>query len=274
MKLYQKVLIVLVIILLVLGIGYLIYGYAKKANFKAENPIATIEVKDYGTIKVELYPDQAPNTVANFIALANNGFYNDLTFHRTIPEFMIQGGDPKGDGTGTPRLSAIDKSIEKDSEKDTEYSIKGEFIANNFYKNKLTFEEGTIAMARTDYSSLGDTEATEGGYNSAGSQFFIMTDTNSNINGLYAAFGRVIEGMDIVKAISNTEVFYRSSELEEGQEAPKDEEGNNINSDMPKNKPVITSITVDTKGINYGKPETMKPFDYNTWLFSKYYSGN
>ena len=273
MKLYKKIIIAVIIILLVLGIGYLVYGYAKKANFKAENPIATIEIKDYGTIKVELYPDKAPNTVANFIALANNGFYNDLTFHRTIPEFMIQGGDPKGNGSGGPTLSAIDSSIEKDSDKDKEYSIKGEFIANKFNKNTIKFEEGTIAMARTDYSSLGSKEAIEGGYNSAGSQFFIMTASNYNLNGLYAAFGKVVEGIDVVEKISKTEVIYRNSELEEGEEAPKDESGEQINSDMPKVKPVITSITVDTKGINYEKPETQDPFDYNTWLFSNYYSG-
>src|SRR5574344_241933 len=115
MKLYQKILIIIEIRIIILVIGYLGYGYVKKLTTKVENPIATIEIQDFGTVKVELYPDIAPNTVANFIALANNGFYDNLTFHRTIPEFMIQGGNKTGDGKGTPTLSSIDSSIEKGS---------------------------------------------------------------------------------------------------------------------------------------------------------------
>ena len=108
-----KNIVLILAIIIVLGlIGTLCFGYFKKATAKVENPVATIEVKDYGTIKIELYPDMAPNTVKNFVTLANNGFYDGLTFHRIIKDFMIQGGDPKGDGSGTPTKSAIDKSIE------------------------------------------------------------------------------------------------------------------------------------------------------------------
>ena len=138
-------------------------------------PVATIVIKDYGTIEAELYPHIAPNTVNNFIYLANSGFYNNLTFHRVIKNFMIQGGDPNGDGTGGPG-----------------YSIKGEFT-NNKFKNDLKHTEGVLSMARSQSK------------NSAGSQFFIMTTDSPHLDGQYASFGKVISGMDIVHMIENVE---------------------------------------------------------------------
>ena len=138
-------------------------------------PVATIVIKDYGTIEAELYPHIAPNTVNNFIYLANSGFYNNLTFHRVIKNFMIQGGDPNGDGTGGPG-----------------YNIKGEFT-NNKFKNDLKHTEGVLSMARSQSK------------NSAGSQFFIMTADSPHLDGQYASFGKVISGMDIVHDIENVE---------------------------------------------------------------------
>lgn len=261
-----KIIFIIAIILLIVGIGYVSYGIIQKLTKKVQNPIATIEVQDYGTIKVELYPDQAPNTVTNFIALANRGFYNGLTFHRVIPGFMIQGGDKNGDGTGTPTLDDL-----KGNGDTSTYAIKGEMIANNYTSNKIKLEKGVIAMARSDYSSISST-LTEEGYNSAGSQFFIMHEDNTSLNGMYAGFGKVIEGMDVVDKIANTDVTYRSSELQDGEETPKDENGKELTADMPINKPVITSITVETFGVNYGEPETMKPFDYYNYLMKNYSS--
>lgn len=257
----------IVIIAVLVGIVFLGCGIYKKNTFKVQNPVATIEVEGYGTIKVELYPDQAPNTVANFIKLANNEFYDGLTFHRTIKDFMIQGGDKSGDGTGTPSLSDLDKNLE-----DTKYAIEGEFIANN-YKNNIQMERGVIAMARSDYSSISSSLA-EKGYNSAGSQFFIMQEDQTSIDGMYAGFGKVIEGLDVVDAIANVEVYYRDSELAEGEEAPKDADGNQINSDTPKVAPVITTIRVETYGIDYGTPTTVEPFDYYSWMMQNYSSSS
>lgn len=250
------------ILIVIVLIGVVGLGIYKNFTMEVKNPIATMEVEGYGTVKIELYPDQAPNTVANFIKLANNGFYNNLTFHRTIPDFMIQGGDKNGDGTGTPTL----KDLNGEGAEEKEYGIKGEFLANN-YENTLKHTKGVISMARSDYSSMG---LTEQGYNSAGSQFFIMTSDNSSLDGLYAAFGKVIEGYDIIEKISNVEVTYRSSELGEGEEAPKDEQGNELSSDMPKNKPVIKSLTVDTFGVDYGEPEIVDAFDYQSYLSQMY----
>ena len=251
----RNVMIGIAIIVVIVLIGIVGVGVYKNATMEVKNPIATMEVEGYGTVKIELYPDQAPNTVANFIKLANNGFYNNLTFHRTIPNFMIQGGDKNGDGTGAPSL----KDLIGDSAEDKSYAIKGEFLANN-YENTLKHTKGVISMARSDYSSMG---LTEQGYNSAGSQFFIMTSDNTSLDGSYAAFGKVIEGYDIIEKISNVEVTYRSSELGENEEAPKDEQGNTLSSDMPKEKPVIKSLSVETYGVDYGTPETVEPFIAN-----------
>lgn len=138
-----------------------------------KNPIITINVKNYGTIKLELYPEIAPNTVKNFTSLADKGFYNGTIFHRIIPGFMIQGGDPDGTGMGGPG-----------------YSIKGEFSSNGF-ENNLKHTKGVISMARSQSRD------------SAGSQFFIMTSDSPHLDREYAAFGKVIEGLDICDKIVN-----------------------------------------------------------------------
>ena len=262
MKKFKIVLLIIAIILVVAGIGFVSYGFYKKITTNIPNPVATIEVEDYGTIKVELYPDQAPNTVANFIRLANRGFYNGLTFHRTIPDFMIQGGDKAGTGSGSPSLSDIKDNVTNDQV----YNIEGEFIANG-YNNTLKHKKGVISMARKDYSTYSSINPalTTYGYNSAGSQFFIMTEESSYLDGYYAAFGKVTEGMDIVEKIANVEVYYRSSELKDGESAPKDSDGNEIASDKPKKAPVIKSIAVETYGVDYGIPETVEEFDMNAW---------
>ena len=244
-------------IILVLGlIAYVVNTIVKKQNFYVQNPIATIEVENFGTIKIELYPNYAPETVANFIALANNGFYDGLTFHRTIPDFMIQGGDPNGDGTGNATL----KDLGQDS--DDEYTIKGEFIANGDNDNILKHERGVISMARSDYSSYSSSLATEG-YNSASCQFFITTeDSESSLDGLYAAFGKVTEGMDVVDKIANVEVETREEQTDSNSDLTKD---------RPIDPPVITRIRVETYGVNYGMPETREPFDINSWYMSQMY---
>lgn len=261
-KILVRILLVIGILLVIAGIAFTCYGVYKKFTLNIPNPVATMEVEDYGTIKIELYPDKAPNTVANFIRLANRGFYNGTTFHRTMPNFVIQGGGKTGDGTDSPKLSDI-----LDNGASDYYNIPGEFIANGYEKNNLKHEKGVISMARSDYSYYGYT--TEG-YDSAGCQFFIMTEDNNQLDGLYAAFGKVIEGMDVVEKISNVEVYYRDSELKEGEEAPKDEEGNQIASDTPKKQPVIKSISIETYGVDYGIPKTVEPFDLSSLFASQY----
>ena len=258
------IIITIIALVLILAIlGWLGYGYYKKQTLNVQNPVATMEVKGYGTIKIELYPELAPETVSNFVKLANNGFYDGLKFHRVIKEFMIQGGDPKGNGTGGPTLSDINPEIEKDSDQDKEYSITGEFAANGYTSNNLNLTEGTIAMARSDYTAYSSTLAEES-YNSAGSQFFIMTsDKYTNLSGYYAGFGKVIEGLDIVKDIAKVKV---TSEAEKD----KDNESANTEKSIPTKDVVITSIKVETYGVDYGTPKTLEPFNYMNWLYSMY----
>lgn len=170
-----------------------------------KNPIVTIEMDDARIIKVELYPEIAPNTVNNFISLVKKGFYNGLIFHRVINGFMIQGGCPDGNGMGGPG-----------------YSIDGEFGMNGF-ENNLIHSEGVISMARSQMP------------NSAGSQFFIMHKNSPHLDGSYAAFGKVIEGMDVVNEIAETATDY---------------------SDRPLENQTMKHVTVETFGVDYEEPVT------------------
>lgn len=175
---------------------------------RTENPIVTMEISDYGTIKIELYPKYAPNTVANFVNLVESGFYNDNTFHRLVPGFVLQGGDPDGDGSGGPG-----------------YTIKGEFSENGYVKNTLKHDKGVVSMARTNMP------------NSAGSQFFIVLDDtktiHASLDNKYAAFGKVIEGMDIIENI-------------EKNAAVKDNQTGKLKKNI-----IIKNATVDTFGKEY-----------------------
>ncbi|MFP4478728.1 MAG: peptidylprolyl isomerase [Candidatus Izemoplasmatales bacterium] len=170
-------------------------------------PIVLLKVKDRDDIKLELYPEEAPNTVNNFISLIQKKFYDDTIFHRVISGFMIQGGDPEGTGMGGPG-----------------YSIKGEFKSHGF-DNNLKHKRGVISMART-----GDPD-------SAGSQFFIMHKDAPHLDGQYAAFGKVIEGIEVVDEIASVRTDTR---------------------DKPLERQVIETMEVDLKGYNFQEPEIIK----------------
>lgn len=150
-----------------------------------KSPMATLTLTDGDEILIYLYPDKAPNTVANFISLANSGFYDGLTFHRVVEDFIMQGGDPNADGTGGPG-----------------YTIDGEFADNGFKKNDIPMEEGVIAMAR--FSSNG--ENSQEAYNSAGSQFFILMSDKDSLQNQYAAFGKVFSGLNTLQKLSMCDV--------------------------------------------------------------------
>ena len=171
-----------------------------------QNPIVTFVMQNGDIMKAELYPEVAPNTVNNFISLANHGFYDGLIFHRVIKNFMIQGGDPDGTGMGGPA-----------------YSIRGEFTQNVF-PNSLAHTAGVLSMAR---SMMPD---------SAGSQFFIMHKDAPHLDGAYAAFGKIIEGLDIVDKIASTQTDY---------------------SDRPLEDQVMKSVSVECFGVEYPEPETL-----------------
>lgn len=229
----NKIILASIALIIVLGIiGFMAYGYYHKATLEAQNPIVTMEIAEYGTVKMELYPEMAPNTVRNFIKLINEGYYNGLTFHR-VEESLIQGGDKAGTGAGT-----------------TEYTIEGEFKENNHKENTLSFERGTLGLARQDgtmlYYYTGDKKYLTAGYNSGCTQFFITAeDCSENYDGYYCAFGKVIEGMDIVDQITKIETVVETDE----------ETGETEETTTPVNPPVITTMTVDTFGIKYKEPE-------------------
>lgn len=172
----------------------------------AQNPVVTFTMENGDVFKAELYPEIAPESVRNFISLINKNFYDGLIFHRVIRGFMIQGGDPQGTGMGGPG-----------------YSIKGEFASNGF-KNDLKHTEGVLSMARSMFPD------------SAGSQFFVMHKTSPHLDGDYAAFGKVIEGMDVVNAIAETATDFR---------------------DMPLEPQVMKSVTVETFGVEYPEPNKL-----------------
>lgn len=175
-------------------------------NTEIKNPIVTIEMESGEIMKIELYPDTAPNTVNSFISLVNKGFYNGIIFHRVIPGFMIQGGDPEGIGMGGPG-----------------YTIKGEFNSNGF-KNELKHSRGVLSMARSRDK------------NSAGSQFFIMVDAAPHLDGEYAAFGKVIEGMEIADKIVSVK---------------------RDRSDKPLEEQKMKNVSVELFGREYAEPEVM-----------------
>lgn len=170
----------------------------------ATNPIVTFELENGDIIKAELYPEIAPNTVNNFISLVKDGYYDGLIFHRVIYGFMIQGGCPNGNGMGGPG-----------------YTIKGEFSQNNF-KNDLKHDPGVLSMARAMDPD------------SAGSQFFIMHKTSPHLDGSYAAFGKVIEGLDVVDKIAEVSVDYN---------------------DRPMEPQVMKKVSVELSGVEYSEPE-------------------
>ncbi len=254
MKKVKNILWIIALAVVIVLIGGLVFGYYKQLTIKVENPIATMEVENFGTVKIELYPEIAPETVANFTTLANRGFYDGLTFHRVVKDFMIQGGDKDGTGQGSATLADL-----KDDGEEKEYTIKGEFIANGV-QNKLKFEEGVIGMARNDYTQY-SSSLKEESYNSGSSQFFIMTSNSSSLNGYYTAFGKVIDGLDVVHEIENVEVKAAES---------SDEENSNAEVSTPVEQVKISSIKVETNGVDYGLPETLTPFDYTAWMYKQY----
>ncbi|MCR4791601.1 MAG: peptidylprolyl isomerase [Lachnospiraceae bacterium] len=174
---------------------------------ETKNPIVTITMEDGSVMKAELYPEIAPQSVYNFISLISKGFYDGTIFHRVIPGFMIQGGDPEGTGMGGPG-----------------YCIKGEFNSNGF-KNDLKHTAGVLSMARRGYP-----------LDSAGSQFFLMHKDSPHLDGDYAAFGKVIEGLDIVDKIAQTPT------------GPMD---------RPLTPQVMKTVTVETFGVDYPEPEKL-----------------
>ena len=266
MKKASNIITIIALILIVVLIGGVSYGYYKKTTMEVKNPIVTMEVQDFGTIKLELYPEMAPQTVSNFIALAQHGFYDGLKFHRIVEGFMIQGGDSNGDGTGAPKLSDLGMDVSGDQDRD--YCIKGEFLSNGYNKNTLKHKEGVVSMARADYTQQYSKSLTTESYNSAGSQFFIMTADNSSLDGNYAPFGKVTEGMDVVHNIEKVEV--KEAETSSSSSSDSSSESESKEKSTPVNDVIISKVSVETYGVDYGKPDTLETWNYYDWVYKTY----
>lgn len=289
---------IIIAILLIICIGIFINNYIHSKTDEVSHPVATFEIQDYGTVKFELYPEYAPNTVSNIIALIEKGYYNNKIVYGKDDVSLYLGrtdkkeeteenaenteetaennenaeepkteenSEEKNDEYDKPMASLIDDSIEKDSEDDYEYSIDGEFVANKFEKNTLRHEKGVLSLNRSDYSSYGLTDES---YNSGSSQFSVLMQDSANLNGVYCGFGRVTEGLDILEKIYN-EVEIKKAE-DENAEASSQESIQEFDK-----KPVITNATVEKNGVDYGKPDIHKAFDIQSYLnelYSSYYS--
>lgn len=290
-KLKNLVLIIL-IILVIIGIGFLIANSVRSVSYNqnAQNPVVTLSIEGYGDVQIELYPDYAPNTVSHIINLIQKGFYNGKIFYGTDGNAVNAGmiladatdttdetaeatdaetTDSTGDTEQTPQedtlmASFYDSSIEADSESDYEITVEGEFVANGFDENTMRFEYGSVGLYRNDYQGYG-TDLSQYSYNSGSSLFFILTEEDSTLNGMYTSFGKVTSGMEIIEQINSLPTV-QNDDTKMSTDTINYFDGN---------YPVITSATVETYGIDYGTPEYQEKFDYDAYVSDvllQYYS--
>ncbi len=285
---------VLILVAVLAGVGYYGYSYASMLSKGNSHPVATFNIKygdKEGVVKFELYPEYAPNTVTNFIKLIDCGYYNNKILYGKDEICMYMGrasGEEeaskdaekainKGDVIN-PKWSTINPDVEEGSDADYEYSIKGEFYNNDFPQNTLSHEKWVLSMIRNDYSGITQNQTSsiiKEGYNSGNSQIAVMmSEKSSTLNGLYAAFGRVIEGQDFLQDIYDNaaiEVQTSTETSEDGTEVPveseEDESGIKAFDGLIK----ITSASVEKNGVDYGDPEIQVMFDYNQYI-SDYYT--
>ena len=272
MKNFKKIVLCIIVLAIIAAIVLVVVNFTMSKVSKKPNPVVTMEIEGYGTVKIELYPDKAPNTVKNFIKLAQRGFYNGKGF-TDIEDGFIEGGfneDPNAEAdeknlTPAAKLSNLFDGIEEGKDKD--YAIKGEFIENGFNDNTLSHERGVVSMFRKSYTQyqreiamlqmMGYKDEINSlinqMYDSQSSAFFILTKDNTGYNGTYTAFGRVIEGMDIVDKMAAIEVKTTTDE----------ETGETTKTGKPVSVPVIKNVTVETYGVDYGDPETMEMVEFD-----------
>jgi len=266
MKNFKRIIAVVLVLALIAATVATVINIVLAKNDKKHNPVVTMEVEGYGNVKLELDPEAAPNTVKNFIRLAQRGYYNGKTFS-DVQEGLVVGGldDVSGEEKKemvAPKLSDIKDGVAENEDK--EYSIPGEFIEKG-HKNMLSHQRGVISMTRTTYNDFqqeiamiqmigyGDyiNGVVDKMYDSQAAGFFILTEDELGYDGTYSAFGRVVDGMDIIDEISKLEL-----------EKNTDSEGKETTSTGIVNAPVIKNVTVDTYGVDYGIPETESAYDF------------
>lgn len=269
MKKFGKILLILIVVALIIAIAFVTVNFTMSKVNKKDNPVVKIEFEGYGTVEIELYPNKAPNTVKNFIRLAQRGYYDGKTI-TDIEDGLIRGGliettNESGEAvTEGAKISNLKDLAE--GETDKAYSIKGEFVQNGFNDNTLSHSRGVISMYRSSYGQyqqefamvqmMGYTDYADTLYNklydSQSSGFFILTEDNTGFDGTFTAFGKVSKGMEVIDTISKVEL----------QKTTK-EDGTEETTTKPVTAPVIKKVTVDTKGIEYGMPEYSDAFDFD-----------
>ena len=272
MKKVKVISLVLLIIVLV-GVIACLLGFAIRSesyNKKAKNPLLTFDIDGYGEVQIELYPEYAPNTVASMVKLVENKYYDGKVFYGTdglsIHAGMIRNEVPAEDTVETDdsttkknavedKLTAsdLDLSIASGSENDYNVAIPGEFVANGYNDNTLRFEKGTVGLYRATYSSYYGEDLSAQSYNSGTALFFVCMEENSSINGLYAPFGKVVKGFDILEELNNLTTI-------------KEENGVEGQIEYFEILPTIKTATVQIYGVDYGTPIYAEAFDYNSYL--------
>ena len=266
MKNFKKIIAVVLVLALIAATVATVINIVLAKNDKKHNPVVTMEIEGYGNVKLELDPEAAPNTVKNFIRLAQRGYYNGKTFS-DVQEGLVVGGldDVSGEEKKemvAPKLSDIKDGVAENEDK--EYSIPGEFIEKG-HKNMLSHQRGVISMTRTTYNDYqqeiamiqmigyGDyiNGVVDKMYDSQAAGFFILTEDEIGYDGTYSAVGRVVDGMDIIDTISKLEL-----------EKNTDSDGKETTGTGIVNAPVIKNVTVDTYGVDYGIPETESAYDF------------
>ena len=253
----------LIAIVVLVTLGGVVYQFVNAMNSEPVHPEVTFEIENLGTVKMELYPEYAPNTVKNIIRLVEKGFYTDKVVYGKDEICIYMGRADDGNVPDVKAAFMLD-TIDKDSDADFNYSIAGEFFLNGFEQNTLNHEKGTVTLLRNDYGSGLSNES----YNSGNTQMAIMMNLEaSKLNGAYAAFGKITEGLDLIEKLYNEgEILQKESEESEQAEEEAIQRF--------KSYPVIKSATVDTKGIDLGDPEIQEMFDYSEYMYQmmqKYY---
>ncbi len=244
---------VIIAIAMIVLLGGTIYNIVIAKTEEPSHPEVTFEISNLGTIKMELYPEYAPNTVRNIVSLVEKGYYINKVIYGKDEVGLYVGRNQAGEEDAV-KASTFDKNLTTDT--DYDYAIEGEFVANGFNQNTLCHEKGIVTLLRNNYG----TGLTEESYNSGTTQIAVMmSDSSSQLNGLYAAFGRITEGLELLENLYNTGEIIVEDENSEHNHAEEIERF--------KTYPIITSATIDTKGVNYREPKVMEIFDYDEYMY-------
>ena len=255
----KKILLIIVAVVLIAICGLLVVQYIRALTQDVKNPMLTLEIENYGNVKIELYPEYAPNTVATIVTLVKNGFYENKVIYGKDQICLYVGRDTDGNVPLT-KVSNLNTSVASGSDADKPVTIPGEFAENGFTKNTLRHEKGVLSLIRNDYTQS-VSGLVEESYNSGVSQIGIMMGENtSNLNGVYAAFGKVTEGLDIL------EKLYTEAKIQE-PEVADDGTVQETAIDKFATFPIIKSATVETYGVDFGLPVFMEAFDYESYMY-------